>query len=147
MNYKRTAGSVSPATNHRRNSMGTKDRIPSDPDKRREYEEAKAKLEETEADRARAKARNAEDLKRRRTEEEEGVKHREQVKAEMQAERESQQAQRQAARKKMLKTPLTRAERKTLEKYEAKAQAQGVSNPNPVMMRELADLRTRAKVK
>lgn len=126
--------------------MGTKDRIPSDPDKRREYEAAKKALADTEADQEKAKVRNEEDRKRREREAEEGAAHEKARKDAIKADREKRQKEREAAREKLLKTPLSAEERKTLAKYEAQAAAHGNSNPNPEMMKELADLRIRAKL-
>jgi hypothetical protein len=126
--------------------MGTRDRIPSDPDKRHEYLKADADLKETEADRKRAQVRAAEEKKRREHEAEEGKKAVEQRQAEIAAEIAKRKEEAAAAREKLLQTPLSDEDRKKLEKYEAKASAQGNSNPSPEMMKELADLRIRAKL-
>jgi len=126
--------------------MGTKDRIPSDPNKRREYMQAAADLKQTEADRKNAKVRAAEEKERREHEIEDGKAAVERRKAEIAAERQKRKEAAEVAHEKLLKTPLSDDECKKLLRYEANASAHGNSNPNPMMMQELGILRIRAKL-
>ncbi len=125
--------------------MGTKGRVPSDPKAKRAYLQAQADLSQTEADQGRAAVRAAQKQRLRAKQEAKDAEMQAEAKAEQAAEKREIDDAHRAAVSLRMRTPLSEADLKKLERYEAQANAAG--NPHPVMMRELRELRLRAKIK
>jgi hypothetical protein len=127
--------------------MAVQDRIPSDPRKKAEYEEAAKKLAITQADQAQAGVRMREEVAQK----EAIAKQTEKDHAAEAKDKERTNAERVAAKNKArqayLETPLTERETAELEALEAQCNKHGCSSPEIDMMRRLGDLRVRAKVK
>jgi multidrug resistance efflux pump len=121
------------------------DRPPSDPRKLDEYEKAQAAAARTQADTERAKAEAEQALKNRQTIHEEGVKRNAIAKARRQKDREAVKAAQDKARADYLALPLTQDETAELERMEEMCRGRGPYEPT--MMRRLADLRVKSKIK
>ncbi|MCE5324900.1 MAG: hypothetical protein LLG01_00650 [Planctomycetaceae bacterium] len=123
------------------------DRIPSDPRKREEYETAQRQLERTQADQAQATQAMQDELAKKQKMAAIDAKRDSARLAERRKAEAAYKSEQQRQRDEYLATPLSADEKVELERMEAMANAQGVGSPDPDMMRTLADLRVRDKVK
>ena len=118
-----------------------------DPDDIAEYERATRAEQQTKAEQAAAQREADSELERKaKIEKEDAEKIKVSRRAEKQAQ-ESAQSRQARDRKKYLATPLSIEEKAELAILEELANAQGQGSPDPDMMRSLADMRVRGKVK
>ena len=118
-----------------------------DPDDIAEYERATRAEQQTKAEQAAAQREADYELERKaKIEKEDAKKIKVSRRAEKQAQ-ESAQSRQARDRKKYLATPLSIEEKAELAILEELANAQGQGSPDPDMMRSLADMRVRGKVK
>lgn len=127
--------------------MALEDRKPIDPRKREEYETAARQLERTQADQAQATEAMEDELAKKAAMKQQDAKRDTAIQKEKQKAENAYRTEQQRQRDEYLATPLDEAEKAELERMEALANAHGVGNPDPDMMRALRDFRVRAQVK